>query len=299
MLSISRKALQKLLGIADILYEDSHPLREEISVKRSISASFVLSLLVAMFVCSCASEPKTIPEWQKKEITYLQQHFQDNHIPDVKLGLSIDLVESFDGRTILAGGSYGDCRSALLRSTDAGKTWEVVDVWLYGCEVCKILFLDAQNVWFVTCWRIETKGEPHYVFRSTDAGKTWQRSETELPSYSHIETGIWWITDFSFSSPSDGGIALRNYVGDFLTYATTDGGVTYHLKSRAKLDPEKEFDEPQSSSAPPPFKGEEDPQHGVIYIKSTQDNGKTYKTLGTLPYYYTFKDLKAIPKQVK
>jgi hypothetical protein len=253
----------------------------------------VIAILAALLLSSCTS---VTPAWQKAEFKTLRDWLEPCKLP-IDTDLIVEEVNSFDGRTILLGGNYGWCRSALLRSADGGKTWKDIDVWLYASEVCEIFFLDAQHVWFVTCWTMESKGAPYYVFRSTDAGKTWQRSETELPS--HIETSLSWITGFSFSSPADGEIAFKSTVGDFQTYATSDGGVTYHLKSRAKFDPDEAFDEPQSPSVPPPFIAETAWQRGIIYIKSTQDGGKTYNTLGTLPYYYTFKDLKVIPKQVK
>lgn len=205
---------------------------------------------------------RILPEWQKKEIQELssmRKSFQGAN----KITLVPFCVGSFDGKTILLGGSYsapwGNCRSFLLISRDGGQTWKDSRVWLAGSSVVHIQWFDSLHGWFITGRAFGSGGAPYYVFSTRDGGQTWKRSPQGLPE----KGGLFWPTHFTFTDPDKGLVSFLKESREWLTYQTEDGGITWYLKERKEIKLEISWGEFQLKN---PYK--------KIY-KITTDYGKS------------------------
>jgi len=191
------------------------------------------ALILALPACRSAS-PDAESEWRNRERRQLKQRAQRLiEDGDAELSLHVCSVAHLDRQTFLLGGSYhngaGSCRSALLRTTDRGKTWRDTGVWLDGSSTIDLFVLDDRHAWALVCWAIEGHLTPFTVFRTTDAGATWQRAEQDLP-LDHIGIPMSW--GLRFASPDRGQFWITGSIGPRLHYVTDDGGATWRLAHR-------------------------------------------------------------------
>ena len=176
-------------------------------------------------------------------------------------------------------------RSALLRSTDSGKTWSDTGVWMTGCITTGFYVLDAKHAWAMVSWGVEGPTPPIYTFRTADGGKTWTRSKTPLPGKEKVGV-IPFVKKLSFRDARNGEAIMGSAAGDFVTFTTDNGGDTWKATKRYRLDA---YDEPRRYSVSP-LRDESDYKKGLIHIQRTADGGKTWITLGTIPRKYPTDD---------
>ena len=69
--------------------------------------------------------------------------------------------------------------SAVLRSSNSGRTWSAVK---FGDNIQSFVALDAQHAWFVTETMSQAGAISFDVHRTTDAGRTWQTSALPIPA---------------------------------------------------------------------------------------------------------------------
>ncbi len=263
------------------------------SAMRRIAVSLVL-----LTVTACASVADQA--WQAREVECLRE--RRKQLPDdAVISLDLDVVDSHDGKTLIAGGSYrdgaGSYRSVLLVSRDGGRSWEEVPVWLYGSEVCLVRCLDDRHAWFLTGWSIEGSQAPYHVFRTTDGGRTWRRSG-ELPP--DIACSLSYPSEFTFIDPDNGIVTFWSTTGEIGTYRTFDGGRQWKRIRSAKSDPDAVLDEMEDFAPAldnPAYAVQTDWERNAIFILWRTGRMRTWHVLGTLPCEYRLDgiDLVACP----
>ena len=113
----------------------------------------------------------------------------------------------------------------LVRTTDGGATWTECQFGELGYgQVYDVHFLDPLNGWAAGI-DSEGLGGHEGLFRTTDGGLTWEY-QWLFPYPPQL------LRTVHFTSPTDG-IAMGGFG---LTYATDDGGATWHLCMRACID---------------------------------------------------------------
>ncbi len=244
----------------------------------------VAAVILAMTVAACA--PRPAPDWQAGEVEHLRlrrQQFPEGS----EVSLHLGVVDSYDGKTLYAGGSYnegfGSYRSVLFVSRDGGRTWEEAPVWIYGSMVCLVRCLDERHAWFVTCWTIESCGAPYHVFRTRDGGRTWRRSG-ELPF--DIECGLCYPSEFTFLDPDNGIITFWAYSGEIFTYRTYDGGLHWKRIRSLRVDSETVEEEMQDDCRAldnPAYAVETDWEGDTVYVLRRKGWMRTWRVLGSLP----------------
>lgn len=118
--------------------------------------------------------------------------------------LLLDLARA--GTSLVAAGERGH----VLRSADAGRTWQQVPVPA-SATLTAVYFVDDRHGWAV--------GHDEMILRTEDGGQTWERTHFE-PDTKRPLLDVW------FADPANG-LAVGAYGS---IYGSSDGGRTWTLK---------------------------------------------------------------------
>lgn len=183
-------------------------------------------------------------------------------------------------RMVTAEDGWAITNLALLRTTDGGLRWTVVQD---GARYYYWYFLDAQNAWVV---------DASSVLRTNDGGKTW--SKTALPGVPYQDVGLMSSGFIDFADAQHGwlvrdlGAVMGQEAVDI--FATTDGGATWTLVDHTAQTGSSAGSLPlfgvkvgiTFSTAKTGWAVLQLPTSGAIPLYQTADGGKTWAQ-ATLP----------------
>ena len=113
--------------------------------------------------------------------------------------------------------------AAMLRSTDGGETWHVIDLSVHAGMILDVKFFDARNGFVCAASSSDLEQANALILRTSDGGETWVRAYQS----NRVFENCW---KMSFPTRQVGYATVQNYQegrGQRVVVKTTDGGVTW------------------------------------------------------------------------
>lgn len=134
----------------------------------------------------------------------------------------INIVRDRGATVIHAGGRVGG-PAMLMRSSDAGATWRVLDLSAHAGMILDVKFFDADNGFVCASTNSDIAQAKALILRTSDGGETWTRAYEGARPFENC----WKV---SFPSRRVGYASVQNYQEGFtqrFVVKTTDGGESW------------------------------------------------------------------------
>jgi photosystem II stability/assembly factor-like uncharacterized protein len=197
----------------------------------------------------------------------------------------IEFVDSQHGWVLidyfLGAGSHG---SELFRTTDGGKSWELIPE-LYLTHGNGLDFIDRMHGW-------ETSNNPIVIYMgfevTNDGGYTWEFQELPYPSeLLDVEESDPFSCDISLPrlGSSQTGSVVVQCERDYFMYNTTDDGQTWKGVTIPGGPPEFINSMVGWAIEPPVLVGADADETQMLDLYQTEDGGQTWRQVTTVDWY--------------